>query len=145
MLDTFPAILSSQFIQQQKSELASLQRKQAQLAEKFGERHPDMIEVQSAIQIAAQAAGRNGEGRAGRSHRIPGRGAQEQSMTAALEAQKSEALAMNRKAIDYGVIQRDVDSNTQIYDSLLQRAKETGVPASCARVTFASSTAPSPG
>jgi hypothetical protein len=34
---------------------------------------------------------------------------------------------MNRKAIDYGVIQRDVDSNKQIYDSLLQRAKETGV------------------
>jgi capsular exopolysaccharide synthesis family protein len=48
-------------------------------------------------------------------------------MTAALEAQKREALAMNRKAIDYSVIQRDVDSNTQIYQTLLQRAKETGV------------------
>ena len=48
-------------------------------------------------------------------------------MTAALDAQKGEALAMNRKAIDYGVIARDVDSNKQIYDSLLQRAKETGV------------------
>ena len=48
-------------------------------------------------------------------------------MTGALEAQKHEALAMNRKAIDYGVIQRDVDSNKQIYDTLLQRTKETGV------------------
>ncbi len=34
---------------------------------------------------------------------------------------------MNRKAIDYGVLERDVESNKQIYQSLLQRAKETGV------------------
>ena len=46
-IDTFPAILANYFIQQQKTELASLQRKQAQLAEKFGEKHPEMIEVQS--------------------------------------------------------------------------------------------------
>ena len=38
-----------------------------------------------------------------------------------------EALAMNRKAIDYNVIQRDVESSTQIYQALLQRANETGV------------------
>jgi capsular exopolysaccharide synthesis family protein len=34
---------------------------------------------------------------------------------------------MNRKAIDYGVLERDVESSKQIYQSLLQRAKETGV------------------
>ena len=53
--------------------------------------------------------------------------AQENSLTAALDQQKGEALAMNRKAIDYGVLERDVQSSKQIYDSLLQRAKETGV------------------
>src|SRR3954466_8627353 len=34
---------------------------------------------------------------------------------------------MNRKAIDYGVLDREVESSKQIYNSLLQRAKETGV------------------
>jgi len=34
---------------------------------------------------------------------------------------------MNRKAIDYGVLERDVQSSKQVYESLLQRAKETGV------------------
>jgi capsular exopolysaccharide synthesis family protein len=53
--------------------------------------------------------------------------AQEQGMTNALEAQKLEALAMNRKAIDYGVLERDVESSKQIYQSLLQRANETAV------------------
>ena len=34
---------------------------------------------------------------------------------------------MNRKAIEYSVLARDVESGKQIYDSLLQRTKETGV------------------
>jgi len=34
---------------------------------------------------------------------------------------------MNRKAIDYGVLARDAESSRQVYNSLLQRAKETGV------------------
>jgi capsular exopolysaccharide synthesis family protein len=127
-LDTFPAILSNQFIQHQKGELASLQRRQAQLAEKFGEKHPEMIEVQSAIDASQQKL-RGEIAKVVQAVRTEYQAAvaQEESMTGALEAQKHEALAMNRKAIDYGVIQRDVDSNKQIYDTLLQRAKETGV------------------
>ena len=127
-IDTFPAILSNQFIQQQKSELASLQRKYAQLSEKFGDKHPEMIEVQSAIQTSQlKLQGEIGKVVQGVRTEYQAALAQEQSMMAALESQKSEALAMNRKAIDYSVIQRDVDSNTQIYQTLLQRAKETGV------------------
>ena len=34
---------------------------------------------------------------------------------------------MNEKAIEYTVFDRDVKSNRQIYDTLMQRAKETGV------------------
>ena len=34
---------------------------------------------------------------------------------------------MNRKGIEYGVLQREVDSNRQIYESLMQRTKETGI------------------
>ena len=53
--------------------------------------------------------------------------AKENSLTRALDQQKAEAQTMNRKAIDYGVLERDVQSSKQIYESLLQRAKETGV------------------
>ena len=127
-LNTFPAILANVFIQQQKAELAALQRQQAQMSERLGERHPDMIKIRSAIQHAEGqievevdkivAAVRN-EYEAAR--------AQEESVAAALAAQKTEALTMNRKAIEYSVLERDVDSSTQVYNSLLQRAKETSV------------------
>ena len=49
-LDTFPAILSNTFIQQLKSQLSDLQRQQAQMSERLGEKHPEMIKVVSAIQ-----------------------------------------------------------------------------------------------
>src|SRR6185437_15277814 len=53
--------------------------------------------------------------------------AQENSLSQALAQQKAEALSMNRKGIDYSVLQRDVESSKQLYQNLLQRAKETGV------------------
>ena len=53
--------------------------------------------------------------------------AQESSLSCALGQQKGEALAMNRKGIEYSVLERDVQSSKQIYESLMQRAKETGV------------------
>ena len=53
--------------------------------------------------------------------------AQERSLTGALDAQKSEALGLNRKGIEYTVLQREAESNRQVYESLLQRTKETGI------------------
>jgi len=38
-------------------------------------------------------------------------------------------MDLSRKGIDYGVLQRDANTNRQMFDSLLQRAKETGVSA----------------
>ncbi|HXG70788.1 MAG TPA: polysaccharide biosynthesis tyrosine autokinase [Gemmatimonadaceae bacterium] len=128
MLDTFPAILTNSFIQQQKSELAALQQQQGQLAEKLGDKHPDLIKIKSAIQLAQLKL--NGEiAKVVQSVRSEYQAAlaQENSLTSALNQQKGEALSMNRKAIDYGVLDRDVQSSKQIYDSLMQRAKETGV------------------
>jgi len=127
-LDTFPTILLNTFIQQQKAELAGLQRQQVEAAEKLGAKHPSMIRLNSAIEqsqakldveIAKVVLSMQSEYQAAL--------AQERSLVAALDQQKGEALAMNRKAIDYSVLARDVDSSKQLYNNLLQRAKETGI------------------
>jgi capsular exopolysaccharide synthesis family protein len=127
-LDTFPAIQTNAFVQQLKVELADLQREHADLAQKLGDRHPDLIKAQASIDVAARRL----EGEIEKvvqavQNQFLAAQAQERSLTAALEGQKREALAMNRKAIEYGVLSRDVESTRQIYESLLQRAKETGV------------------
>jgi capsular exopolysaccharide synthesis family protein len=126
--DTFPAILSNTFIQTQKTELAALQRQQAQLAERLGDRHPDMVKIKSAIQNA-EAELRTEVAKVVQAVRTEYQAAlaQEESLTAALDQQKREALAMNRKGIEYSVLERDVESGRQIYQSLMQRARETSV------------------
>ena len=127
-LDTFPAILGNAFIQTQKTELAALQRQQAQLAERLGDRHPDMVKIRSAIQ-KAEVELRAEVARVVQAVRTEYQAAldQETSLMAALTQQKGEALAMNRKAIEYSVLEREVESGRQIYQSLMQRAKETSV------------------
>jgi capsular exopolysaccharide synthesis family protein len=129
-LDTFPAVLSNQFIQQQKAEVADLQQQLASLGEKLGDRHPDMIKVRSALETAeTKLQAEIGKVVQSIRNQFLAAQAQENSLVGALEAQKQEALSMNRKGIEYSVLQREVESSRQIYDSLLQRAKETGVSA----------------
>jgi capsular exopolysaccharide synthesis family protein len=128
VLDTFPAILGNTFIQQQKAEMATLQRQHVQLSERLGDRHPDIVKIRSAIQNA-QAELQTEIAKVVQAVRTDYRAAlaQEESLTAALNQQKAEALAMNRKAIEYSVLERDVESGRQIYQSLMQRARETSV------------------
>jgi capsular exopolysaccharide synthesis family protein len=129
-LDTFPAVLSNSYIQQQKSELAQLQSQHRQLSERLGEKHPEIVKVRSAIELAqAKLDGEIGKVVQSVRNEYQAAQAKENSLIAALNQQKGEAMTMNRKAIDYGVLERDVQSTKQVYDSLLQRAKETGVSA----------------
>jgi len=127
-VDTFPAILSNTFVQQQKTELADLQRQQAQLSEKLGPNHPDMVKVGLAIRTAeAKIQGEIAKVVQSMRNDYQQTLAQERSLTNALEQQKRDALELNRKGIAYGVLARDAASNRQIFDSLMQRTKETGI------------------
>jgi polysaccharide biosynthesis transport protein len=129
-LDTYPAILANPFIQQLKGEVASLQSQVASMGERLGEKHPDMVKIRTSLQSAeTKLQGEIGKVVQSVRNQYLAAQTQEQSLAAALEGQKREALAMNRKGIEYGVLAREVESTRQIYDSLLQRARETGVSA----------------
>lgn len=127
-LDTFPAIQSSTFIQTLKSELASLQRQKQELTQRLGERHPDMVKLDTAIQ-SAEARLRSEVGKVVQAVENEYLAAQEQQqrLLNELSSQQRQVLMADRRALDYGVLQREVASNQQIFDSLLQRAKEIGI------------------
>lgn len=127
-LDTFPAILGNPFVQQLKVDLARLTRERVELSGKFGERHPDMVRIGAAIEetdarlneeIAKAVAAVQSDYYAALSH--------ERSLTAALAAQKVEALAQNRRAIPFEVLRREVEADRKIFDGLQQRTQETGI------------------
>lgn len=127
-LDTLPAVVANAFIQQQRGELANLQRQQAQSADKLGPRHPDMVKLGLAIQTAeARVQGEIAKIVQSMRNDYQQALAQEQSLTNALEQQKREAMDLNRKGIEYGVLARDAAANRQVFESLMQRTKETGI------------------
>ncbi|PYX69552.1 MAG: hypothetical protein DMG78_21660 [Acidobacteria bacterium] len=53
----------------------------------------------------------------------------ENMLHTALDKQKQEANKLNESAIEYTLLKRDVDTNRQLYEGLLQKLKEAGVSA----------------
>lgn len=127
-LDSFPAVLANEYVQTIKAELGTLQSQQAQLADKYGDRHPEMIKVRTAVQ-STEAKLQIEIQKIVDSVRSEFESARAQEMTlgGALNSQKVEALSLNRKGIEYSVLSREAESNRQVYQSLLQRTKETGI------------------
>jgi capsular exopolysaccharide synthesis family protein len=53
--------------------------------------------------------------------------ARENALQTRLNQLKTSVLDLRRRSIQYNIIQRDADTNRQLYDALLQRYKEIGV------------------
>lgn len=126
--DTIPAIQHNAYIQAIKSRLADLQGQQATLLERYGEKYPDVQKVNASIQDTSRQL-QTEIAKAVESIRndYESAVAQEQTLTAALDEQKAAALDLNRKSVDYTVLERDAKSNRQVYENLLQREKELQV------------------
>jgi polysaccharide biosynthesis transport protein len=127
-LDSFPLVMSNGVVQQLRSQLAELQKEQARLTENLGDKHPDMIRVRAQIK-AAEDKLREEMHTVVRSVETDYRTAasRETSLQASLEAAKQEALEVNRKAIEFGVLKREVESNQQLFKDLMNRTKQTGL------------------
>jgi capsular exopolysaccharide synthesis family protein len=127
-LDAFPAILANSFVQQLKGDLATLQREYAQLSETLGDLHPTMVEKRTAIQTAEKRlAAEIARIAAAVENEYQAAMTAEQGLTRALDEQKAEAQALNRRSIDHAALEREAASVRQVYQTLLQRAKETSV------------------
>jgi capsular exopolysaccharide synthesis family protein len=129
--DTLPAIQQNNFVQSLKSHVADLERERANLAERYGDRHPEIIKVNAGIrdakrQLDAEIAKALEAIRNDYQTAL----AEERSLERSLEEQKGAALALNRKNVSYTVLEREAQSNRQVYETLLQRQKELQVLAS---------------
>ncbi|OFW40113.1 MAG: hypothetical protein A3F70_03760 [Acidobacteria bacterium RIFCSPLOWO2_12_FULL_67_14] len=127
-MDTVPAILSNTFVQQQKAALADLQRQRAQMSEKLGPNHPEMVKINVALR-GAETRLQNEIAQIAQAIRSEYEAAlaEERSLSASLNQQKIEAQSLNRAGIEYGALERDATANRQMFEALLKRTQETGV------------------
>ncbi|HEX6240123.1 MAG TPA: polysaccharide biosynthesis tyrosine autokinase, partial [Polyangiales bacterium] len=129
--DTIPAIQQNKYIQSLKSHVADLERERANLAERYGERHPEIIKVNASIRDSRrQLESEISKALDGIRNDFQTALAEERSLERSLEEQKGAVLTLSRKNVSYTVLEREAQSNRQVYESLLQRQKELQVLAS---------------
>jgi capsular exopolysaccharide synthesis family protein len=115
-------------VQQLKTRIVELQREKTALTERYGDKHPDIQRVNGQIVDAQrQLDGEMDKSVAAIKADYQAAVDEEKQLAADLEGQKAQATALNRKSIDYSVLQREAGSNRQVYESLLQREKELRV------------------
>ena len=126
--DSLSTIASSPFVQQLKTRVSELQREKLRLEDRYGEKHPDVQRVngqiadaqrQLDVEVDKSVAAIKADYQASVD--------EEKQLGRDLETQKAQATDLNRKSIDYSVLQREAESNRQVYESLLQREKELRV------------------
>jgi len=126
--ESLSTIASSPFVQQLKTRLGELQREKLRLEDRYGQKHPDVQRVNDQIADAQRQLNLEVDRSvAAIKADYQAAVAEEKQLGRDLEGQKAQATDLNRKSIDYSVLQREAESNRQVYESLLQREKEMRV------------------
>jgi polysaccharide biosynthesis transport protein len=126
----FPDVLRNDIIKELEKNLAALKVQQSKLAASFRPGWPELdqvtgqvAEAESQLAVERKKAIRNVETEYNTSVQ------REKLLSNALATQKVEANSFNQNSIQYNIIKRQVDTDKQLYDGLLQRMKEAGVSA----------------
>ena len=128
--NSLPPVINSPLIGQLKQQLTHLEGEYASLTPQLKASHPRMEKMRSQI---AESQGRlRQEIRSvveGSESAYLAAKAKEHELRAKMEQQKAAAHALKDAAVEYAILAREVDTNRQLYENVLQRMKETGVAA----------------
>lgn len=114
-------------LRQQESDLRT---QIAQAEVQLGPAHPRIRELNSQLQQVQTSVHSEIDKLSGRIKTEFQAASQREAMLhAALEGQKQQANKLNESAIEYSLLKRDVDTNRQLYEGLLQKLKEASVSA----------------
>lgn len=129
-LMTLPAVLQHQLIRELKREQSTMGRKVAELGKRYGARHPKMIAARSDLSTATTELSREVRkvvSGISREYQLALRN--EQELAASWTASKNEVQDFNRKEFELRGLQREVETNRQLYEVFFTRIKgvsETG-------------------
>ncbi len=127
-VDTFPAISQNVRVQELKNQLASLQSERARMSQRWGERHPEMVKLSNSIaNVTTQLQTEASKAIDGIRNDYLSSLATERNLSSSLEEAKVQAMDLNRKSASYTVLQREAESERQVYQALLQQEKELRV------------------
>ncbi len=126
--ESLPGVADSKLLQDLAVRLAELRREQALLGTTFTPDYPRVIQLQN--QINAMEAVRKRE-RDHAAERITNdylaAARRETLVRQAFEEQQKQANVIAGRSVQYNILKREVETNKQLYEGLLQRLKEAGI------------------
>jgi len=109
---------------------ADLRTQMAQMEVQLGPAHPKIVEINNQLKQVQASIKIEIDKLAGRIKGDYDTAAQREAMLrGAMEGQKQAANKLNESAIEYSLLKRDVETNRQLYEGLLQKLKEASVSA----------------
>jgi len=115
-------------VQQLKGNVASLEAEKARLSTIFKPDHPRVKEVAQQITLAQQALNSEiGNVVKGLKSGYTAALAKERGLQAEAEKQQQDALRLRELAVDYAVLQQEVNADRTLYENVLKRLSETNV------------------
>jgi len=128
--DALPAVIDNRLIQTLKGELARLEGDYAELATKFKPGYPALDQLQAKVEQTKRRLQQEIQRTVGGIKSAYAAAKQkEDELRGKMEQQKTAALGLKDAAVEYAILAREVDTNRQLYDSVLQRLKEMQVAA----------------
>lgn len=125
-LEFIPVVLENRVVQALKASESDAQLRVAELAKRYGPKHPKMIAAQSELRRAQETLRQQVMKVAdGYREEYEQALANERSTAVALEAAKGDVQQIDRKRYRLSELQREVDTNRRLYDLFFTRFRET--------------------
>ena len=125
--------LDSQIIERLKERRADIQQEYKEGSRIYKPSYPRMLQLQEQIdQINADINAEVEAIRDGIQVKYQTKLREEAKLLESIELAKAEVLDLNLRSTDFQALKREVDTNRELYDGLLQRMKEVGVAAGIA-------------
>ena len=127
---SFVGVLDSPVIQALKARKQELESAYEENLKIYKPGYPKMQQLQRQIaEVTQEIAQESAAILSATRNRYEAKIAQEAKLQARIAGIKEEILAMQDRSTDYQTLKREVDTNRELYDGLLQRMKEIGVVA----------------
>jgi polysaccharide biosynthesis transport protein len=125
---TIFTVADSPLLQRLKQEASELDVQKAKLSKVYKEKHPEILKIDAQIEQVNQRIEAETQTmlRAVQTEYRVAK-AREETLLGNVNRLRGEAQELNEKEIQYLNLQRESDSNQQLYEAVLKRLKETGV------------------
>lgn len=128
--DALPAVIGNTIVQSLKESLDALQAQYASMSGEYKPDYPPMTELMAKIKGTRAALNREIDNIVtGIKVQYSASLKDEQALDQELKREKEFALGLNDAAVKYAILQREADTNKQLYNAVLKRMKDVEVTA----------------